>query len=790
MIKNYFKTAWRNLKEHKFHTFVNISGLAFGLATAILLLLWVQHERSYDRFHKDYSRIHRIIPHLDANTVWEGVPGPLAVYAQSVPEVEAIVRVMEGSGQVLATEDRSTVLDDFTVAYVDSTFLTLFDFGLLNGETKPLFPNPNSITLTESTAKKFFGEDDPMGKVLQLRGENFTVAGVLRDFPDNSSLAFDAVLPMAHYAQRFTANGGNGDWKTIDTDLGNYAFKTFVKLHSDANPETVGRKFTQLYKDARNGESTTVFKLQPLADQHLVSVDGNTSAARMVQVFLLIAILVLAIAAINYVNLTTARALVRAREVGIRKVVGASKVQLFLQFIAETALLFCFALLIAIGLIVLLLPLYNNISGKQLHFSLANPEMWKVVGYSAVGTLVAASIYPALLLSGFQPLQVMKGKMASGRSASLLRKVLVVFQFSIAMVLIVATLVISRQMAYMRKVDLGYDKSYVFSASLPDAAVEHIDAVKNELTNHPGIVSIALSNVNDITNMDNSTGDLDWPGKPENSGLIISQSLIDGNFIPTMGIELLEGRNLTGTAADSNLYVVNEAAVRAMGLTPPYVGTPISFHDRPGTIVGVVKDFNFKPLKEKISPLLFFNWWTGNRLYVRTTAAEAANAIKAVERQYKKYAGDIPAPFRYEFVDQQFEAKYRADQRAGLLFNIFAGIAIFISCLGLLGLSTYTVRQRVKEIGIRKVLGASVSSIVGLLSSGSLWLILISVVLGTPIAWWTMSNWLDDFAYRIEIQWWMFVVAGLAALLIALLTVSFQAIKAAVANPVESLRDE
>lgn len=790
MIKNYFKTAWRNLKEHKFHTFVNISGLALGLATAILLLLWVQHERSYDRFHAEYPNIHRFAAHLDANAVWEGVPGPLAVYAQSIPEVEAIVRISESNGQVLASENRRTVLDGFTTAYVDSSFFTLFNFELLKGEKIQLFPNPNSIALTESTAKKFFGDDDPMGKVLQFRGDNFTITGLLHDFPDNSSMVFDAVMPMAHYAQQFTARGGNGQWKTIDADMGNYAFTTYVKLSDEANAEAVGEKFTQLYTDARNGESTVHFKLRPLSDLHLVSADGNNAPARMVQIFLLIAIMVLAIAAINYINLTTARALVRAREVGIRKVVGASKVQLFFQFIVETALLFCVALMIAIGLIVLLLPLYNNIAGKDLHFSLSNIGIWKVVGYSALGTLLAASIYPALLLSGFQPLQVMKGKMASGIGATLLRKVLVVFQFSISMMLIVATLVISRQMTHMRKLDLGYDKSYVFNVQLPGDAVKHIDAVKNELQKHPGIVSVALSDIYDITDMYNATGDLEWPGKPANSSLIISQSAIDKDFIPTMGIQLLEGRNLTGTATDSNLYVVNEAAVREMGLTPPYVGTPISFHDRPGTIAGVVKDFNFKPLKEKINPLLFYNWWDGNMLYVRTTATEASNAIQAVEQQYQKYAGDSPAPFKYNFVDKQFEAKYSTDQRAGILFNIFAGIAIFISCLGLLGLSTYTVRQRVKEIGIRKVLGASVGSIIQLLSIGSIVLVVLAVVIASPLAWWLMNSWLDDFAFRVDIQWWMFVIAGVSALFIAILTVSWQAIRAAVANPVESLRDE
>lgn len=790
MIKNYFKTAWRNLKEHKFHTFVNISGLAFGLATAILLLLWVQHEKSYDRFHKDHSRIYRFTAHMDANAVWEGVPGPLAIYAQSLPEVEAIVRISQSDGQVLATENRSTVLDGLTTAYVDSSFLDLFGFDLSKGPIEQLFLNPHSIVLTESTSKKFFGNEESIGKVIQFRGDNFTVTGLLRDFPDNSSLVFDAVLPMSHYAQRFTANGGNGEWKTIDVDMGSYAFNTFVKLRENASPETVGKKFTQLYTDARDGASTVQFKLQPLADMHLVSADGNNAAARMVQIFLLIAIMVLAIAAVNYINLTTARALVRAREVGIRKVIGANKLQLFLQFILETGLLFCFALLVAIGLILLLMPLYNHIAGKHLQFSLSNAEIWKVIGYSALGTLLAASIYPALLLSGFQPLQVMKGKMASGIAAASLRKILVIFQFSISMVLIVATLVISGQLAYMRKLDLGYDKSHVFSVSLPGNAVKHIGAIKDELRKHPAVVSAALSDIYDITDIQNATGDLIWPGKPTNASVIISQSLIDEDFIPTMGIQLLEGRNLTGTPADSNLYVVNEAAVQAMGLTPPYVGTPISFHDRPGIIAGVVKDFNFKPLKEKITPLLLYNWWDGNVLYVRTTAAEASSAITAVEQQYKKYAGDTPAPFRYNFVDRQFDLKYRSDQRVGTLFNMFAGIAIFISCLGLLGLSTYTVRQRVKEIGIRKVLGASVGDLVGLLSRGSLWLILISITLGTPVAWWAMNSWLDDFAYRIEIQWWMFVVAGLIAMGIALLTVSWQAIKAAIANPVESLRDE
>ncbi|MFC3196087.1 ABC transporter permease [Parapedobacter deserti] len=790
-MKTQLKTAWRNIVGNKFYSIINVCGLALGLATAVLLLLWVQHERSYDRFHRDHQRIYKILAHFEANgqhIVWEGVPGSLSVYAQSIPRVESIVRVYSEYDQVLANADRSKVLDGFAAACVDSTFLTVFDFELLQGSRATLFPNNNSIVVTESTAHKFFGDGDAMGKVLQFRGDNFTVAGVLRDFPDNSSLAFDALFPMGYYAQLFTANGGNGDWKTIDVDLGSYVFHTYVKLQEGTAPQEAELGFTAAYDKARDGKSDTRYGLQPLTSLHLVAADGNNAPARMVQIFLIIAILVLAIAAINYINLSTARALVRAREVSIRKIIGANRRQLFFQFIAETTLLFCFALLAAFGLIFVLLPVYNLIAGKQLHVSLSDTGVWTVVGYSAVGTLLATAIYPALLLSDFHPLQAMKGRIASGIGSAFFRKILVVFQFAISMVLIVATLVIGKQLEYIQKLDLGYDKDYVFTVPLPNAVSGHIDAIKNELGGQPGITGVSLADIYDLSNYESSTGDLDWPGKPANSQVIINQAVIDQHFIPTMGVQLLEGRNFSGTPADSNLYIVNEAAIKEMGLVSPYIGQPISFHNRAGTIIGVVKDFNYQPLKKKIEPLLFFRWWSGNILYVRTDAQAAQQAIAAVEKQYKRYAGDIP--FRFSFLDKQFEAKYATDQRTGLLFNIFAGIAIFISCLGLLGLSTYTVRQRVKEIGIRKVLGASVGSIVGLLSQGSIRLVLISIAVGTPVAWWATNTWLEDFAYRIDVEWWMFVLAGAVAVGIALLTVCCQAVRAAVANPVDSLRDE
>ncbi|QEC51920.1 putative permease [Anseongella ginsenosidimutans] len=791
MIKNYFKTAWRSLKGSKFYSIINISGLACGLATAILLLLWVQHEKSYDRFHSGYSRIYRVLAHFEANgeeMVWDGMPGPLSVLSRSIPSVASLVRINDEVDQVLANADRSKIMDGFHTAYVDSSFFTLFDFEFLQGHDARPLPNNNSVVITRSTANRLFGDDDVLGEGLQFRGDNFTITGILHDFPDNSSMQFDAVFPMGSYAQLFTARGGNGDWKTIDEDMGNYVFKTYVKLHEGADPGITGRDFTTLHTEARDGDSSTRFGLQALADMHLVSPDGNDAAAKMVRIFLIVAILILAIAAVNYVNLSTARALTRAREVSIRKIIGAGRKQLFFQFVLETAMLFSLALLAAIGLAFALLPAYNLITGKTLQLSLTDASIWKTIGYAALGTLLAASIYPALLLSDFHPLRALKGKVASGIGNDLFRKALVVFQFSISIVLVVATLVIGRQLNYVRKMDLGYDKSYVFSVPLPNTVAGHIDALKNELTGQHGIINVSLTDIYDIANHESASSDLEWAGKPEGSQSMITQAVIDEDFIPTMKMELLEGRNFTGTPADSNLYIINEAAVKKMGLKPPYAGQTIRFHGRKGTIIGVVGDFNYKSLKEEIAPLLFFRWWPGNVLYVRTTAQDAQQAITAVEQQYKKYAGDIP--FSYSFLDKQFEARYISDRRAGLLFNSFAGIAIFISCLGLLGLSTYTVRQRVKEIGIRKVLGASVGSVVQLLAKGSVLLVTVSIVIAIPVAWFAMSRWLEDFAYRIDIEWWMFALAGLLAVAVALLTVSFQSVKAALMNPVKSLKSE
>jgi putative ABC transport system permease protein len=791
MFKNYFKTAWRTLSKNKFYSAINLSGLAVGLAAGIMLLLWVQNELSYDKFNKDYQQIFRLSSQLKSNgenMTWTGVPGPLAIFAKSIPEVESIVRTQNLFDQVLSDKDKKKIFDGNTIGVVDSGFFKMFSFQLIKGDKANLFPDLNSIVITKAIAEKLFNNDDAIGKTVSFFNQNFIVSGILENFPKNSTIKYDAIVPMAVLAAEFTANGGNGDWKTIDEDLGDYSFTTYVKLHTNASPLKTGQEFSAAYKKARNGDSDASFHLQSLASIHLVSADGNNSSLRMVQVFILVIILLLAIAGINYVNLSTARSLIRAKEVSIRKIVGAQKLQLFFQFIVETFVLFCIAAVFAIVLIFLLMPLYNSISGETLSFNLSDIKVWEVTGIAVLGTLIASSIYPSILLSSFKPLESLKGKITSGIGMASFRKALVVFQFTISVVLIVCTIIMSNQMKFVKNKNLGYDKSYVFSVPLTQGVVDHIDAVKTELKKQSSITDVAASDAYNFSNVTNATGDLDWKAKPSNTSLMITQIAADKDFIPTMRIKFLEGQNFTGTPADSAYYILNETAVKQMGIKPPFVGQPISFHENKGTILGVVEDFNFQSLKEKISPLIFYKYDNKNILYVRTSGSHAQDAIAAVEKQYKKYAGDVP--FSYQFLDKSFEAQYKTDQRTGMLFNVFAGIAIFISCLGLFGLATYTAQVKTKEIGIRKVLGASVAGIVELLSKDFLKLVIIAIVIATPVAWWAINKWLEGFAYRTNISWWVFVIAGILALLIALVTISFQAIKAALTNPVKSLRSE
>ena len=546
MIKNYFKTAWRNLTKNKFYSAINITGLAIGLAVGIMILLWVQNELSYDKFHRNANSIYKINSHLGSGTsaqVWEGAPGPLLVFSKQLPEVINAVRVNEIGEQLLFKyEDKK--FNESKLAFVDSTFFSIFDFKLLEGNATKPFPDLNSIIITSSEAKKYFGNQQAIGKILTTDQGNFTVSGVVSDFPENSSMQYNMLLPMGLYAEQFAASGGNGDWKTMDEDLGNYYFRIYFQLRKDAAPQIVSKKLSKLYLDKRKADvdaKNNFFTLQSLPSLHLIAADGNGSGLQTVRIFLMVAILILCIACINYVNLSTARSMLRSKEVSMRKIIGAARAQLFLQFIIESVLLFLFASALSLFIIYLLLPLYNEISGRHLLFSFSNGSVLVVVACAIIGSLALSGIYPALQLSSFKPIEALRGKLSLGIKKATFRKVLVVTQFVFSVGLIISTIVISRQLQYMRKKDLGFDKEHVFVFGLRNELHDHFEAVRNELLKQPGILGVA-SISGTIAGINGTTGDTYWEGKEKDRSFLIHPNAIDKDFIPLMKMKMYTGK--------------------------------------------------------------------------------------------------------------------------------------------------------------------------------------------------------------------------------------------------------
>src|SRR3984957_5303445 len=561
MLKNYLLTAWRNLRRNPFYSVINITGLAIGLAVGMLILLWVQDESSYDGFHQHAANIYKINGHLGSGAdarVWGGCPGPLYHYSrESVPGVANAVRFQQRYNQfIVAYKDKKFL--EKNSAFVDSTFFKVFSFDLLKGRRNKPFADDNSIILTATMAKKYFGDKDPIGATLTFDStHNFTISGVMADFPANSSIQYDILFPMSLHAHQF---GGSGDWHTIDTDRGNYAFDTYVQLDRAANPARVEDLLTQFYREQRKNPKSSSFTLQPLPSIHLVAADGNTGALKTVRIFLAIAILILVIAGINYVNLSTARSMIRSKEVGIRKIIGACRSQLFIQFILESALIFGIAAILAFALIYTLLPLYNTLAGKHLALDLRNGQVWLLIACTTIGTLAAASIYPALLLSAFKPMQVLKGKFSFGVSNTAFRKILVVTQFTFSVGLIAATLVIGKQLKFIREMDLGFDKQQIFLIPMRDEMHDHFDAIRNELSQTPGINGIATAG-SSLAGTNATTGDTWWDGKDQSRMFLIHPTGIDEQFIPLLKMKLVAGANFTGSKADSTHFILNETAI-------------------------------------------------------------------------------------------------------------------------------------------------------------------------------------------------------------------------------------
>jgi putative ABC transport system permease protein len=785
MLKNYIKTAWRNLLKNKFYSFINIAGLTAGLAIGILILLWVQNELSFDGFHKQAANIYRLETSGGTGSsaqIFTSIVAPMApVSKQRLPAVLDYVRLTPANFNLFKFQDKVFVNEKVTFA--DPSFFTIFDFPIIEGNPSKPFIDDNSVVITKETAKKYFGAADPIGKVIIGDNQVFlTVSGIINNFPKNSSLNYDMIMPMSVHIKKMLGNHID-----LNTNFDFYAFETYLLLKPGIDTQRLGSQLQKIHLSFRPEDTDGTYLLLPLAKMHLYNADLTDKGISTVRIFMLIALLTLVIACINYVNLSTARSMLRAKEISMRKIVGAAKVQLFAQFMIETTLLFLIACLLAFGLTYLLMPVINQLSGKQLTFDLANYHVWFTLLAAITGTLVVSSIYPALLLSSFDPLKALKGKISDRMGDVLFRKILVVTQFTFSVVLIVGTIVITCQLNYIRSKQLGYDKSHTLSLWMNHDMSKHYRTAKAELLKQPGVLGITRASSN-IVDMSGFNGDNDWDGKLPSQVVIMHNMTIDKDFMPFFKIEMLQGKGFTGAVADSAHFVLNETAVKELGMKNP-IGQRFRMFRTKGTIIGVVKDFHFASLKEKIGPAVF-NYSPDflGTMYIKTEGRDAPKVITAAAKQFKQYNGQFP--FSYAFLDDVFNSLYQSEQREGNLFNYFAFIAIFISCLGLLGLAAYTAQVRTREIGVRKVLGASVTGIVRLLAGDFIRLVLIAILIATPIAWFAMNKWLQDYAYRITIGWWVFALAGFIAAIIAFITISIQSIKAALTNPVKSLRSE
>ncbi len=818
MFRNYIKTASRSLFKQKVYTIINIAGLAVSITSCLLIALYVKNELSYDRFFPNADRIFKMSlerKYPSHSTFYASIPHSYATVVQrDFPEVENTMHI-GGSGKnsnikykVSDTEIKTFEEDYFM--FSDSAFFSFFDVGLLKGDKKTALALPNQVILSKTTAHRYFGEEEPIGKVISGDFGELKVTGVFNDLPSNSHLRFDAMVSFSAAEFRKTEN-----FITFDS-------YTYIKLRPGASAKTLEAKFPKMvetyaagqierelrqswrdYKKAGNGYR---YFLQPLTSIHLdpTNLEGTIAPSgnrNHVYALIFIATLILLIACINFMNLATARSAERAREVGVRKVMGSLKSQLVTQFLTEAMLLSFIGTLLAILGAYLLLPSFNALVGKNLQFIFGAKI---ILGLMVIVLLVGllAGLYPAFVLSNFNPVMVMKGNFTGSTKGSWLRNGLVVFQFMISIVLIVSTVIVSRQMDFIQMKDLGFDKEKVLMIDRAWALNKNGEVFKEEIKKLPEVIAVTGTSSR-VGNRDDVFGQMFQP-QGTNEVLTVKSMALEDDFAEMIGFKLKEGRFFSKETTDSLHILLNESAIKTLGLTGPigrklsntdlFQGDSLKFKTRLFTIIGIVKNFHFQSLHDEVTPLVMFNKEVfgrdvnSNYVAVKLKSNNAQSVLATIESKWKELAPE--RPFHYEFLDENLHQSYVEEQRSGKLFSVFSGLAILIACVGLFGLSAYTASLRTKEIGIRKVMGASVSSVLVLLSKDFTKLVLIAFLLATPLAWWMMSEWLGGFAYRIELGIDSFVLAGAIAILIALLTVSYQSIKSAIANPVKSLKSE
>ena len=811
MIKHYFKIVLRNLWRNKTYSFINIFGLTLGLVCFLLIALYVFDELTYDGFHQNANNIYRVV---ETKVSPQGKESKIAAVSYKIseqspvliPEVKKAARFSAfGRSNVSDPSSTNTFYEMFNLANQD--FLTVFDFKLLEGNRATALTAPRSVIMTEEAAKRIYGVSSVLGKTLRIDRDSlpYTITGVLENFPANSHISFNLIFSESSIT-------GSGYQNFIASDWTSNQYPTYLALDKNADIKKATQKLEQLVNSNRKeNDQKTSFALQPLRAIHFHSAEiegtpmerkGNLS---YIYVFSVVALFVLLIACINYMNLTTARFAGRGKEIAVRKVTGAMRGNLIKQFLSEALFMAIIALILALGITKLLLPSFNSFSEKQLDLGLTtDPRIWIGVIITVVVVGLFAGAYPALFQSRLKPLMLLKNKIQQSKGQLSLRKGLVVFQFFLSIIMVVATIVVFLQMKYVNTTDMGFNKEQLVVVDINSGAVRRgAETIKTEYSKIPSVSSVSVTSrvpgewkvIPKVKAKSQGTGDV-----PADMYFMA----VDDQFLKTFEVDLHNGRNFTTNPADSSAVVINETAANMFGIKVPseqLIEIPsldfsgnVSQLNEPfrARVVGIVKDFNFRSLREKVAPLILA--YPNNPVHnidyftIRMNTANVEQTLGQMENVLHKV--DANHLFEYNFLDKQWENFYRDDQKRQIIFLVIAALTILIACLGLFGLATYAAEQRIREIGIRKVLGASVSGIVTMLSRDFVKLVLIASVLAIPVAWWMMNSWLNDFAYRTKIYWWVFVIAGVLALLVALLTVGLKALKAAIANPVKSLRTE
>ncbi len=775
MLKNYLKITWRNIRNNKIYSFINIMGLAVGMACCILILLWIQDELSYDKFHENYSDLYRTIPELQGSKYSSNPLALAGVFKEQYPEVRQMARFCQ---RYWLMKYGDKIFNE-SGALVDADFLKMFTFPLTKSTPETVLASQDSIVLTERAASKFFGSQDPIGKSLLINNNiQLIVTGILKDVPKNSHLQFDFLASMKLMGER-----GDISWS--------YEAQTYALLEKNVSLQDFSDKISGfvMEHDKRTNQKV-VLHIQPLSMVHLYSLNG-TDPIVYVYIFLTIAIAILIIACINFINLTTARANTRAKEIGMRKVVGAEKANLIRQFVGESIILSAIALFVAIGLVYLFLPTFNRIAEKQMTLDIAGDISTVLLLVMIIlFTGLASGSYPAFMLSSFKPANILRrGKLQSGSGGFVLRKILVVSQFTATIVLIIGTMVMYKQLNYIRNKDIGLDRDQVVTIFMNRELRESYMSFKNEIKQYPNVINVSAAR-----RMPTNIGHMNpvyWEGKGPEDYVTMTDASIDYDYFETLGMQIIQGRSFSEEyATDPENYVLNEEALRITGLESP-IGKMFSCWEDEGKIIGIVRNFHASSLHSEIEPVIFTlsqRHGSHSYIFVKIKPDDISGTLAYLEKKAREFAPNNL--FEYSFLDDEFNRQYGNDQRRGDIYRYFTILAIFVSCLGLFGMASFTAEQRTKEIGIRKVLGASIANIISLISKDFLVLLIVSNVIAWPVAYYLTDRMLNNYAYRTSITAWLFIASGAMAVFIALLTICMKIVRVAHSNPVNSLRYE